>query len=58
MGQVCLNELASMWPKLGVKSSQGHSEGPYEPLCKRVLEDGLEKEVVWVSMVYQGTITS
>ena len=46
-----------MWPKLGMKSSQVHSEGPDEPLYKRVLEDGLEKKVVWVSMGYQGTIT-
>ena len=52
-----MSEGASMWPKLGVKSSQSHSEGPDEPLYKKVPKDGLEKKIVWVSMGYQGTNT-
>ena len=58
IGQVCLNEIGtSKWPKLSERSSQGQSEGPDKPLNKRVLEDDLRKEVLWVLMGYQGMIT-
>ena len=40
-----------------MKSSQGHIEGLNEPLNKRVYEDSLEKEVVWVSIGHQRMIT-